>query len=55
MGKVGQHANFVVMHAPPFRGKGCEGVELEWARKFVQRRVDAVLCGEPRSPIRRKE
>ena len=24
VGKVGQHANFVVMHAPPFRGK-CEG------------------------------
>jgi serine/threonine protein kinase len=50
VGKVGQHANFVVMHAPPFRGSKCEGVELEWARKFVQRRVDAVLCGDGEEP-----
>ena len=50
VGKVGQHANFVVMHAPPFRGKDCQGASLEWARKFVQRRVDAVLCGDAEEP-----
>lgn len=45
VGKVGQHANFVVMHRPPFSPQSLSGEALVWARTFVNRRVDGVLCG----------
>ena len=47
---MGKHANFVVMHAPPFRGSKCEGVEFEWARKFARGRRPTRLCGDGEEP-----